>query len=145
MDLDYVGGFSMTIKIKTSMSLPGTSLELPATAVINVNRVSGKLRVHVSPPPCERVWIGFHTLPETDISADTQIAILDSPAAGVAIPRIANNIIKKLKSDLTKVVVNKLKADILGEKMVLPNMDDFPIPYFTHHEGEEDGNYIISQ
>ena len=44
-----------------------------------------------------------------------------------------------LKSDLTKVVVNKLKSDILGEKMVLPNMDDFPIPYFTHHEGEEEG------
>lgn len=26
--------------------------------------------------------------------------------------------------------------------MVLPNMDDFPIPYFTHHEGEEDENYM---
>jgi len=57
-------------------------------------------------------------------------------------PKIATNIIKKLKADLTRVIVNKLKADIVGEKMVLPNMDDFPIPYFTHHEGEEDEDYM---
>ena len=43
MDLDYNGGFSMKILIKTSMSLPGTSLELPATAIINVNKLYGKV------------------------------------------------------------------------------------------------------
>jgi len=142
MDLDYNGGFSMKILIKTSMSLPGTSLELPATAIINVNKLYGKLRLHVSPPPCERFWIGFHTLPDTDIQAETEIALLDNPTTALNMPKIATNIIKKLKADLTRVIVNKLKADIVGEKMVLPNMDDFPIPYFTHHEGEEDENYM---
>jgi len=143
LDLDYTGCFSLTIKIKTSINLPGTSLELPATAILNVHRVTGRLRIHVSSPPCERFWIGFHKLPETDIKADTIISLLDfQNSSQIGIPRIANSIIKKLKSDLTKVVVNKLKSDILGEKMVLPNMDDFPIPYFTHHEGEEEEDYI---
>ena len=140
VDLEYQGGFTLTVKIKTSMSLPGTSLELPATAVITVKRLSGRLRIHVSPPPCERFWIGFHELPVTDVHAETEIAIIDSTSA--SIPKIANSIIKKLKADLTKVIVNKLKADILGEKMVLPNMDDFPLPYFTHHEGEDHEDYL---
>jgi len=139
MNVAYYGGFTITIKIKTSMSLPGTSLELPATAILKVSKLCGRLRLHVSPPPCERFWIGFHELPETDIQAETEIALLDSQVA--AIPRIATNIIKKLKGDLTRVIVNKLKADIVGEKMVLPNMDDFPIPYFSHHEGEEREDY----
>lgn len=45
MDLEYEGGFSMKILIKTSMSLPGTSLELPASAVINVNKLTGRVIV----------------------------------------------------------------------------------------------------
>lgn len=43
MDLEYEGGFSMKILIKTSMSLPGTSFELPASAVINVNKLTGRV------------------------------------------------------------------------------------------------------
>jgi hypothetical protein len=47
--------------------------------------------------------------------------------------------VKKLRGDVTRVIVNKLKSDIIGDRMVLPHMDDFPIPYFTHHDGENDG------
>eukprot|EP00011_Vannellida_sp_DIVA3-517-6-12_P007051 CAMPEP_0114625464 /NCGR_PEP_ID=MMETSP0168-20121206/11283_1 /TAXON_ID=95228 ORGANISM="Vannella sp., Strain DIVA3 517/6/12" /NCGR_SAMPLE_ID=MMETSP0168 /ASSEMBLY_ACC=CAM_ASM_000044 /LENGTH=702 /DNA_ID=CAMNT_0001836745 /DNA_START=195 /DNA_END=2301 /DNA_ORIENTATION=+ len=138
--VDYKGGLSLEIQLKTSMQLPGTSLEVPASVTIEVKHLHGKLRIHVSPPPCQRFWVGFYEMPAIDVTAETQIGT----GAGTSfnVPKMAGNIIKKLRQDITRIIVNKLKSDIIGEKMVLPNMDDFPLPYFTHREGEEDEDYV---
>lgn len=138
--LDYKGGLSLEIQLKTSMQLPGTSLEVPASVTIEVHHLHGKLRIHVSPPPCQRFWVGFYEMPAIDVKAETQIGT--GAGSGFNVPKMAGNIIKKLRQDITRIIVNKLKSDIIGEKMVLPNMDDFPLPYFTHREGEEDEDYV---
>jgi hypothetical protein len=73
-----------------------------------------------------------HVLQSNLFDLATEIGLFDSPAGiGSNIPKVASTIIKKLRSDITRLIVNQLKTDIIGEKMVLPNMEDFPIPYFT--------------
>ena len=42
--------------------------------------------------------------------------------------QMANNMMKK--TDLTNILVNKFKAYIITERMVLPNMDEWPMPYW---------------
>lgn len=32
--------------------------------------------------------------------------------------------------DVTNLIVNKLQAHIINETMVLPNMDEWPMPYW---------------
>jgi ABC-type phosphate/phosphonate transport system permease subunit len=43
VDVEYLGGLSLTIKIVASITLPGTFLEVPASALINLNHLKGKV------------------------------------------------------------------------------------------------------
>jgi hypothetical protein len=42
-DVDYDGGFSMVVSINTKVTLPATSFEMPATAILSVERISGRV------------------------------------------------------------------------------------------------------
>jgi hypothetical protein len=43
VDVEYLGGISLTIKIVASITLPGTFLEVPASALISLNHLKGKV------------------------------------------------------------------------------------------------------
>lgn len=60
-----------------------------------------------------------HRHTETKIGAEAVIP---------SMVQMANNMMKK--TDLTNILVNKFKANIITETMVLPNMDEWPMPYW---------------
>ncbi len=44
MDVVYHTGFEMTINIMTSIQLPGASVKVPASAYMQIKRLSGRVR-----------------------------------------------------------------------------------------------------
>jgi hypothetical protein len=133
MDVVYHTGFEMRISVNTSLNLPGASVKVPASAYMQIKQLSGRMRLHVSPPPCERFWIGFHKEPQFDINAETTIGAQSLMPSMV---QMANNLMKKL--DITNIIVNKFKANIINETLVLPNMDEWPMPFWPEQEEEEE-------
>lgn len=144
MDVVYHTGFEMTINIMTSIQLPGASVKVPASAYMQIKRLSGRMRMQINPPPCDRFWIGFHENPTFDIHAETSIAS-DSILPNMV--QMANSIMKKM--DVTNLIVNKLQAHIINETMVLPNMDEWPMPYWPESydpaEGQDGRPHLIYQ
>lgn len=144
MDVVYHTGFEMTIGIMTSIQLPGASVKVPASAYMKIKRLSGRMRMQINPPPCDRFWIGFHENPTFDIHAETSIAS-DSILPNMV--QLANTIMKKM--DVTNLIVNKLQAHIINETMVLPNMDEWPMPFWPESydpaEGQDGRPHLIYQ
>ena len=66
----------------------------------------------MSPPPASRLWYGFYEEPSVSLEIDTEFG--------------ENKKIKNLPH-LAKIIIYKIKSEIF-EMMVLPQMDDFPIP-----------------
>lgn len=48
-DVEYDGGFSMSVSLNTKVTLPATSFEMPASAVLSVERLSGRVRCSSAP------------------------------------------------------------------------------------------------
>jgi len=111
-EFKYGGGFHLTIEILILISIVGNSINFPAVLSVTVQSLSGKIRFHCSPPPSKRFWIGFYEEPECELIIDTEIG--------------DNRKIKNLPK-LSNIIVHKIKSEII-ETMVLPQMDDFPIP-----------------
>jgi len=96
-------------------------LRFPSTLSVKINRVVGKMHFHFSPPPSSRIWYGFYEEPEVRIDVDTEIGV-----KGVKnFPKIAS------------IIIYKIKKEII-ELMVLPQMDDLPIPNIKKEEKKEE-------
>ena len=97
----------------------------------------------------------------------TEIGVSSNIRAIRNIPKIANTFVQKIRADITNMLANKIKvrtdelreeeffydadgssctctaitmhqSDLVNEKMVLPRMDDFPIPYWgSPNDGSE--------
>ncbi|EGC30107.1 hypothetical protein DICPUDRAFT_99627 [Dictyostelium purpureum] len=113
--ITYHGGFTLTIKIEVMISFRNHSVTIPFVISVLVKSLSGRLNVQCLPTPTKRFWIGFYEEPECELSIDTSI--------GQSKTGYFTNMPK-----LAKIIVNKLKAELF-EMMVLPNMDDFPLPH----------------
>jgi len=70
----------------------------------------------MAPPPADRIWLGFYHEPEIEVDISPTIMGTDFRVA--SIPKLAN------------IVVHKLKQELV-EMMVLPEMNDIPIPMCT--------------
>eukprot|EP01114_Cavostelium_apophysatum_P017541 TRINITY_DN5236_c0_g1_i2.p1 TRINITY_DN5236_c0_g1~~TRINITY_DN5236_c0_g1_i2.p1 ORF type:complete len:401 (-),score=109.65 TRINITY_DN5236_c0_g1_i2:63-1265(-) len=109
----YHGGFHLTIEINFLISLAGHSLNFPAVLSVSVQSISGKLHFFCSPPPSNRFWIGFYEEPIIELTVNTEIGVENTKIKNL--PKLAN------------IIVHKIKQELI-ELMVLPNMDDYPIP-----------------
>jgi hypothetical protein len=116
-DMDYQstdGGFYIRIGVVLDIRVPGlgTSVTIPIVLAAHLNSIRGKMHVHISPPPANKLWIGFYSPPVLDMKVETEIG---SKYKLVNIPKIADIIVNKLQSEMIKM-------------MVLPEMDDWPVP-----------------
>ncbi|KAI9312010.1 putative integral membrane protein conserved region-domain-containing protein [Dichotomocladium elegans] len=111
--MDYAGG--LCVEIGTGFILPGYSSRLkPIRLLLSVTlkRFSGKFQFKIKPPPTNRVWFGFYGMPQMDW--DIKPIVSD----------------KHIKLNVViNAIENKIK-EVIGEALVLPNMDDF-VFFFT--------------
>jgi len=114
-EFKYGGGFHLTIEILILINIVGNSIHFPAVLSVTIQSLSGKIRFHCSPPPSKRFWLGFYEEPECELLIDTEIG--------------DDHKIKNLPK-LANIIVHKIKSEII-ETMVLPQMDDYPIPKIT--------------
>ena len=106
--------FEITVAIATIFSY-----EITALLGVTCTHLSGKIHFSCRAPPSDRVWFGFYEEPKVKLTIDPTIG--STNVAGF--PK------------LTKIIVNKIKQELV-EMLVMPEMDDLPIPKFKAPNGE---------
>lgn len=98
------GGFYIRIGVVLDIRVPGlgTSVTIPIVLAAHLNSVRGKMHVHISPPPANKLWIGFYSAPVIDMKVETEIG---SKYKLVNIPKIADIIVNKLQAEMIKMMV----------------------------------------
>ena len=105
IDIFYGGGLSL--RISTKITQP---VEVPIVVAVRVNKLAGRLLLKIKGPPSDRLWFGFYRLP--DYSVDIQPIVSN---VAITWSFVQSAILKKVE-------------EALNEFVVLPNMDELPIP-----------------
>jgi len=84
---------------------------VPLSLAIKISCVRGTMRVHMKPPPSDRIWYGFTSMPEIEWELESSVGDR----------KITNNHIASLIS-------NRIKAS-LQQSLVLPNCESIPISW----------------
>ncbi|PRP87634.1 hypothetical protein PROFUN_04661 [Planoprotostelium fungivorum] len=113
-DFVYPGGFHLSVEADFEIPLAIRKFTFPVVLSIEVKRIAGQAHIHFSAPPSSKFWLGFYNEPSVEVEVKTEIGEHKYEVLG-NIPALA------------KAIVNKIKIEIL-QSMVLPNMDDWPIP-----------------
>ncbi|KAG2608726.1 hypothetical protein PVAP13_4NG344510 [Panicum virgatum] len=85
--------------------------QVPLSLAIKISCVRGTMRVHMKPPPSDRIWYGFTSMPEIEWELESSVGDR----------KITNNHIASLIS-------NRIKAS-LQQSLVLPNCESIPISW----------------
>jgi hypothetical protein len=49
-------------------------MKVPFSLAVRVNSIRGTLRCHIKPPPSDRLWYGFTSMPDVNWNIETSIA-----------------------------------------------------------------------
>lgn len=82
----------------------------PLVLTVEITHLVGTLALNVPPPPTDRIWYGFRTLPKMQLVARPKLGEKE-----VTIARVTERIEKMLFLEFQRL-------------LVMPNMDDFVIP-----------------
>ncbi|CAN8030541.1 unnamed protein product [Ixodes persulcatus] len=83
---------------------------MPLVLTVEVSHLVGTLALNVPPPPTDRIWYGFRTLPRMELVARPKLGEKE-----VTFARVTERIEKMLFLEFQRI-------------LVMPNMDDFMIP-----------------
>lgn len=83
---------------------------MPLVLTVEVSHLVGTLALNVPPPPSDRIWYGFRTLPRMELVARPKLGEKE-----VTFARVTERIEKMLFLEFQRI-------------LVMPNMDDFMIP-----------------
>ena len=117
MDVRYSGNFRLEIAAQVLIDL-GKRFNVRRIDVLLsglLKSLEGHLLIKVKPPPCNRLWISFESMPKLDLSIEP---IVSSRQITYGI------ILRTIESRI---------REVLGETLVYPNWDDIP---FSHTEGD---------
>ncbi|KAI9306175.1 putative integral membrane protein conserved region-domain-containing protein [Cunninghamella echinulata] len=104
--LDYKGGFN--VAVEASAGGGPFSIRVPLILSLTLKSLSGTIRFKVKPPPSNRYWVGFCTMPTMKWSI---------------VPAVSNYNVKI--SMVTNIIESKIKK-LMTDNVVLPNMSDIP-------------------
>lgn len=82
----------------------------PLVLTVEVSHLVGTLALNIPPPPTDRIWYGFRTLPKMQLLARPKLG-----AKEVTLARVTERIEKMLFIEFQRI-------------FVMPNMDDFMVP-----------------
>ena len=112
-DLLYSGGFRLQIATNVKVENPlykNKSLVVDLVLSVLVKKVSGRVLFRTKPPPSDRLWYGFYTLPQLDLEMEPVVSS------------------KAVKWSLITQLIQKRIHEMCMENIVLPNMDDLLLP-----------------
>lgn len=117
LDVLYHGGFQLDLEIILAFTVPLTKkvVLIPVQSYTSVRCVAGRVNFRAAPPPSVKSWIGFYGLPRVDVDIRTEVGKKQSNFLLRDLPAIARVVTVKIKEKLLK-------------KIVLPTMEDFPLP-----------------
>ncbi|KAI9813852.1 MAG: hypothetical protein M1832_006064, partial [Thelocarpon impressellum] len=109
-DLRYAGNFRIELAATARIELGSRfkAREVDLLLAVVVRRVEGRLLLRVKPPPSNRVWVAFESMPRIDMSIEP---IVSSRQITYAV------ILRAIESRIREVV---------AETLVLPHWDDVP-------------------
>ncbi|ORZ23213.1 putative integral membrane protein conserved region-domain-containing protein [Absidia repens] len=113
--VDYSGGFKVVVEANAGGGGVSFSIRVPLVLSLTLQSLSGTIRFKIKPPPSNRYWIGFCTMPTMKWSI---------------LPAVSNYNVKL--SMVTKIIEAKIRR-MMTENMVLPNMADIP---FARSDGK---------
>ena len=116
-DVRYSGNFRLEIAAQVLIDL-GKRFNVRRIDILlsgMLKSLEGHLLIKVKPPPCNRLWISFETMPKLDLSIEP---IVSSRQITYGI------ILRTIESRI---------REVLGETLVSPNWDDIP---FSHTKGD---------
>ena len=111
MDVVYEGGFKIEIETLATLDAGVTSIQLPVTMSVQVEKLMGKVLLRMKPAPSNRIWFGFFG---------------PGPALQLAISPIVSDTTFNY-GIITSAIKNRIN-EIIREDLVLPNMNDIDIP-----------------
>ncbi|CAD0109787.1 unnamed protein product [Aureobasidium uvarum] len=110
LDVRYNGGFKIEMGAVARIDL-GTRFKAREVSLImagELKKLSGHLLIRVKPPPSNRIWITFETMPQIEMSIQPIVSSRQI-TYGVILRAIESRI-----------------REVIGETIVLPNWDDSP-------------------
>ncbi|TKX23103.1 hypothetical protein C1H76_4651 [Elsinoe australis] len=109
-DVKYNGGFRLQIaaiaRIELGSRIRAREVDLVLAGVLR--KLSGHLLIKIKPPPSNRLWISFETIPQMDLSVEPVVSSMQI-TYGVILRAIESRI-----------------REVVGETLVYPNWDDMP-------------------
>uniref|UniRef100_A0A1D1Z7G6 Testis-expressed sequence 2 protein n=1 Tax=Anthurium amnicola TaxID=1678845 RepID=A0A1D1Z7G6_9ARAE len=85
--------------------------QVPLSLAIRIASLRGTLRLHIKPPPSDRLWFGFTSMPEIDWNLDSSVGDHKITSGRIAL-----------------LIGSRFKAGI-QESLVLPNCESICIPW----------------
>lgn len=107
-DLKYTGGIKLTISAVAKLDL-GTRFKTRTVSLVlasSLQRLSGHMLIRIKPPPSNRFWFCFETMPEMDIKVEPVVS-----QRQITYTFILRAIEERIRS-------------VVGETLVKPNWDD---------------------
>eukprot|EP00850_Spirogloea_muscicola_P024294 SM000586S18608 [mRNA] locus=s586:147:2745:+ [translate_table: standard] len=103
---------------------------VPLTLRITCRSLRGTVRLHMAPPPSDRLWFGFVDMPELDLLAEPSVGelrITANPMASFILERIKARPLSPLHPHSRTYMLQLLIRDAL----VLPQSEDLAISFMT--------------
>ncbi|CAN6181672.1 unnamed protein product [Urochloa humidicola] len=85
--------------------------QVPLSLAIKISSIRGTMRVHIKPPPSDRIWYGFTSMPEIEWELESSVGDR----------KITN-------SHIVSLISNRIKAS-LHQSLVLPNCESIPVSW----------------
>lgn len=134
-DMKYTGGLSITFLAVARLDL-GPRFKVRSVDLVlktTIKRISGSMLLHIKPPPSNRMWVTFETVPEMEIRVEPVVSE------------------RKITYGFVLRAIEERVRTAIAEGLVKPNWDDIPYPFtdtrgsharggLWRHEGEPDSN-----
>lgn len=119
-DLKYSGNFrlELAVTIRTNMGARYyvKARGYRAVLAVVIKKVEGHGLIRFKPPPCNRIWVSFETMPDIEMVLEPS-SYLTQITVGLALRAIESRI-----------------REVIAETVVLPHWDDIPFTDTQHQE-----------
>jgi hypothetical protein len=117
-DVKYNGGFRLEIAAIAIVDL-GQRFKPRKINILLAGickRLEGHLLIRVKPPPSNRIWISFETMPKLDLSIE---------------PIVSS---RQITYSLILRAIESRIREVIADTLVVPNWDDIPFSDTLHHQ-----------
>jgi hypothetical protein len=112
-DVKYTGGISVTLLAVAKLDLGPRFKARTVDLVLKttLQRISGTMLLRVKPPPSNRIWFCFETMPDLDVRVEPVVSE------------------RKITYGFVLRAMEERVRSAFGEGLVKPNWDDIPMPF----------------